>query len=617
MSESIRFFDFALVSNFVNCQPKFKQMTFLDKLAAIRKQMQQDNVAAYIISSADPHISEYLPDRYKCIAFASGFTGSAGTLVITHDFAGLWTDARYFVQGAEQLEGSGFELVKLNAQAMPEYIDWLIARLPAGATVAFDANIISVQLAQLLEQSFAPLSISVDGGKDYLDAIWEGRAALPTESAFLLEDSITGKSIAAKLMEVRAMMQKHRASVHFVSSLDDIAWLFNIRGCDVHCNPVVLAFALITADSCTLYIDLGKLNEQGIKRLTEAGVQVASYVQAGQALAALKTDETILIDPKRTCFAMFSKLPNGIKIVLDVNPSTVFKGVKNAVEQEHTRHTMVRDGVALTKFFKWLEEQVDQEEITEVSLAKNLRDFRAEQVGFVGESFDTIAGYKEHGALPHYKATPESDVRLTRDGLFLLDSGGQYQTGTTDITRVVSMGNITDAQRKDYTLVLKAMIEGSTVRFPKGTKGYQIDAVTRRPMWEHGLNYGHGTGHGVGFFLNVHEGPQVFNPSNLPVAVELGMITSIEPGLYRPQQHGIRIENLVLTVADQVNEFGEFYAFETLTICYIATDLVDSAFLDEKHITWLNNYNRWVYEKLSPSLSPDEAAWLKHKTKAI
>lgn len=592
-------------------------MTFSDKLAAIRKQMQADNVSAYIIASADPHISEYLPDRYKSIAFTSGFTGSAGTLVITADFAGLWTDARYFVQAAEQLSGSGFELVKLNAQAMPEYIDWLLEKLPAGATVAFDANIISVQLAQLLQQSFQPVNISVNGDKDYLDAIWADRASLPSGTAYLLDEHITGRSVADKLADVRSAMRKNRTSLHFISSLDDIAWLFNIRGCDVHCNPVVLAFALISLDGCTLYIEPSKLTQAAIEQFQAAGVSVKSYDRAAEALSTLASAESILIDPKRTCFAMFSRLPEGLNIVMDTNPSTTLKGVKNEVEIENTRRTMLHDGIALTRFFKWLEENVGKEKISEVSVAHTLREFRAGQPGFVGESFDTIAGYKEHGALPHYKATDESDVELTADGLFLLDSGGQYQTGTTDITRVISLGNITPQQCKDYTLVLRGMIEGATTRFPKGTKGYQIDAITRRPLWDHAMNYGHGTGHGVGFFLNVHEGPQVFNASNLPVAIETGMITSIEPGLYRPNQHGIRIENLVLTVTDQTNEFGEFYKFETLTICYIETALIDKSLLEKSHVTWLNSYNAWVYEKIAPSLSAEEALWLKKKTEAI
>ncbi len=591
-------------------------MTFLNKLEEIRIQMKNDGVSAYVIPSADPHISEYVPDRYKCIEFASGFTGSAGTLVITADFAGLWTDARYFVQAAEQLAGSGFELVKLRAQATPEYIDWLLERLPDHAVVAFDANLISVQLAELLANSFAVADISVSD-KDYLDSIWNGRPALPAAKAWLLNTEITGNATADKLTGIRSVMKRHRAAYHLVSSLDDIAWIFNIRGADVKCNPVVLAFALISTDDCTLFIDEQKLSDSDKMSLSSAGVQLCAYENVYATVESIQHDASILIDPKRTCQALFRRIAPSIKVIFDTNPSTAFKAIKNDVEVANTRKTMIQDGVALTRFFRWLEEAVVNETVTEISVAERLRQFRAENEGFVGESFDTIAGYREHGALPHYKATPASDVRLLSEGLFLLDSGGQYATGTTDITRVVSLGKLTEEEARDYTLVLRGMIEGSTARFPKGTKGYQIDAITRKPLWDHALNYGHGTGHGVGYFLNVHEGPQVFNAANIPVEIETGMITSVEPGLYRPYKHGIRIENLVLTVKDEVNEFAEFYTFETLTVCYIDTALIKKDLLLSSHIDWLNSYNAWVFNQLASSLSTAEQEWLLKKTAAI
>lgn len=592
-------------------------MTFQDKLTAIRGRMRAEQIAAYIIPSADPHISEYVPERYKCIEFASGFTGSAGTLVITHDFAGLWTDARYFVQAEEQLKGTGFELVKLKAQAVPEYIDWLLERLPEGATVAFDANLISVQLAELLYNSLSLADINIDADKDYLDDIWSGRPALPAARAYLLDTDTAGKSVVEKLTQVRKVMDKQRSAWHLVSSLDDIAWIFNIRGGDVKCNPVVLAFALISKDTCTLYINEEKLGDTEKISLSGAGIQLAGYENVSAALRSLDSQSSILIDPKRTCFGMFQTLPEGLKIVFDTNPSTALKAVKNATEIGNTRRTMVGDGLALTRFFKWLEENIDRGDLTEISVAEKLRDFRAAGKDFVGESFDTIAGYKEHGALPHYKASVASDSTLKAEGLFLLDSGGQYRGGTTDITRVVSLGKLTGEESNDYTLVLRGMIDGSTTRFPKGTKGYQIDAITRKPLWDHALNYGHGTGHGVGYFLNVHEGPQVFNAANIPVEIEPGMITSIEPGLYRPFKHGIRIENLVLCVPDEINDFGEFLAFETLTVCYIDSSLVNKELLSTFHISWLNKYNQWVFDSLSPELNGEEREWLKAKTAAI
>ncbi|HEY1024261.1 MAG TPA: aminopeptidase P family protein [Sphingobacteriaceae bacterium] len=592
-------------------------MTYQEKLDAIREQMNADGVSAYIIPSADPHISEYLPDHFKCITFASGFTGSAGTLVITLDHAGLWTDFRYFVQAEEQLKDSGYSLMKLQAQGMPEYINWLSERLEKGSTVAFDGKLVSVQLAEVLYGQLASKGVWLLSDRDYLDAIWKKRPELPKSAAYLIDESITGQSITNKISEVRRAIEREGARYHLISSLDDIAWLFNIRGSDVKCNPVVLAFALITPERVSLFIDQEKLNAEEKALLTDEGVSLEPYTGVNAALSAVPAGSTIFIDPKRNCFTLSRLLENGVNVVQGTNPTTVFKARKNQVEIDNTRQTMLKDGVALTKFFKWLEENIGKQKITEISVADRLYQFRAEQKGFIGESFDTIAGYREHGALPHYKATTDSDAELQTEGLFLVDSGGQYWGGTTDITRVVSLGNPTDEERRDYTLVLKGMIDGSTARFPKGSRGYQIDAITRKPLWEHGINYGHGTGHGVGYFLNVHEGPHVFNASNLPTEIELGMITSVEPGIYRPGKHGVRIENLVLTIEDEQNEFGQFYTFETLTVALIDTAPVKKELLEEKHITWLNNYNKRVKEELGPFLTNDERIWLEQKTAAI
>ena len=591
-------------------------MKYIEKLASIRQVMKEKGVDAYIIPSSDPHISEYLPDRYKCIAWTSGFTGSAGTLVITQDFAGLWTDSRYFVQANEQLAGTGFELVKLQAQGKPEYATWLANKLEKGQLVAFDGNLAAVAVAQAVQDELLPLGIQVDGHIDILADIWEGRPALPTAKAYLLDVATTGQSTKDKLAAIRGKLKAKRTTTHFVSSLDDLAWILNIRGNDVKCNPVVLGFLLIDGDKNTLYIQSGKLSDADIASLNASGVTVEEYEKAFEAIRQINS-ENILLDPKRTCFAIYDAVPDSVKIIEDLNPSTLLKAVKNETELEHTRNAMRKDGVALTKFFKWLEENVASGNLSEISIAERLQQFRSELDGFVDISFDTIAGYLEHGALPHYKATDESNATLKPEGLLLVDSGGQYLDGTTDITRVVSLGNITAEERVDYTLVLKGTIEGSTAIFPKGTRGYQIDAITRHPLWSKLRNYGHGTGHGVGFFLNVHEGPHVFNSAAIDIPVEAGMITSIEPGLYREGQYGIRIENLVHSKVIESNYFGEFMDFETLTICYIATDLVDKTILDQKHIDWLNQYNSWVFDQLSPSLSEEEKTWLADKTKAI
>lgn len=591
-------------------------MSHLERLAQIRAAMKSQGIDAYIIPSSDPHISEYLPERYKCIAWVSGFTGSAGTLVITQDFAGLWTDARYFVQANEQLAGTGFELVKLKTQGAAEYADWLSEQLEEGAQVAFDGNLASLLVAHTVKSILEPLQIKVNGHVDLLSAIWNDRPELPQVKAFLLDESTTGQSTTSKLAAVRQILAKARVESHFISSLDDVAWLLNIRGQDVPCNPVVLSFVYLSQDKAILFIADGKLSPEDIAILNSQGVEIADYEAALEFVKNIDT-ASIVIDPKRTCFAIYDSIPSSVKIVEKINPSTSLKAIKNEVEINHIRQTMINDGVAMTKFFKWLEEAIGQEELSEISIAEKLQGFRAEQDGFVDVSFSTIAGYLDHGALPHYHATEQSNYTLKPEGLLLVDSGGQYKTGTTDITRVISLGNITQEEKDDYTIVLKGTIEGSQAIFPVCSKGYQIDAITRRPIWATLRNYGHGTGHGIGFFLNVHEGPHVFNPTPTDIAIEEGMITSIEPGLYREGKHGIRIENLVLAKKHDNSIFGDFMNFETLTICYIDTDLVNKDLLGQEHIDWLNDYNQFVFDKLSPHLTTAEASWLANKTKAI
>jgi len=591
-------------------------MTYLERLSAIRKQMKADQVAAYIIPSADPHISEYLPEHYKCIPFLSGFTGSAGTLVVTEDFAGLWADFRYFEQAADQLADTGFELVKQKVQHAPEYIEWLTEKLDSGATIATNEKLLSVLLGGLFTQQFSLKGISLVD-KDYISPIWADRPALPNEKAFLIADEFIGESVAEKLASIREKLSLAGATTHLVSSLDDIAWLFNLRGKDVSYNPVVLGFALIDQDHAKLFISEKKLNAQEKEQLLHSGVEVFDYSEIEDALINIPKNSAILIDPKRNCYAYVKLLPPTVRIIKDTNPSTNFKAVKNDTELANTRSAMLKDGVAITQFLKWLSENIGKIEITELSAAAQLRSYRTAQEGFIGDSFNTISAYQAHGALPHYAASAESNSVVEAKGLFLVDSGGQYFYGTTDITRTIPMGQNTDEEATDYTLVLKGMIDGCKSRFPKGTCGYSIDAITRKPLWDYALNYGHGTGHGVGYLLNVHEGPQVFNPTATPVAIALGMITSIEPGLYRPGKHGIRIENLVNTITYVSNEFNEFYAFECLTIAPISTKIAKKELLENSQIAWLNAYNQSVYEKLSPFLSTEEANWLEGETRAI
>lgn len=592
-------------------------MTHIEKLHAIRSLMKEQNIDAYIIPSSDPHISEYLPEYYKCIAWTSGFTGSAGTLVITQKFAGLWTDSRYFVQANDQLANSGFELVKLKVQHMPEYVNWIADQFTTGGVIAFDGNLASIAVATAIQSTLSPIGFQINGHVDLLSPNWNNRPALPTESAYTLPISITGKSTADKLTLVREQLKQKRVTCHLISSLDDIAWLLNIRGTDVPCNPVTLSFVYIDAHQVTLFIDRAKLDTATVQELNGFGITLAAYTSLPQAIAAIPTGSSILLDPKRTCFATYDSIPKTVSIKEDMNPSTLLKSIKNEVEIAHERQAMINDGVAMTKFFKWIEENVATGTLTELNIADHLFGLRAAQPGFKDISFNTIAGYKDHGALPHYSADEKSSYDLKTEGLLLVDSGGQYETGTTDITRVVALGTPTQEEKDDYTIVLRGTIEGSMAIYTKGTRGYQIDAITRRPIWATLRNYGHGTGHGVGFFLNVHEGPHIFNPTPTDIAIEKGMITSIEPGLYREGKHGIRIENLVLAKDLDSNQFGDFMDFETLTICYIATNLVDKKWLEQTHIDWLNQYNEWVYTSLRDLISTDEALWLREKTKAI
>lgn len=591
--------------------------TYKERLAALRTLMQDQQIDAYIIPSADPHISEYLPKHYQSIAYSSGFTGSAGTLVITRDFAGLWTDARYFVQANEELLDSGFELVKLKVQHTPEYIEWLCATLPTGSTIAFDGKTIPVVIARELINYLQPRKMIINGRVDLLNEIWADRPPLPKEMAYLIPPSTTGESTKSKLERVRQQIAKSGATSHLISSLDDIAWIFNIRGADVKCNPVVLSFAFITPTETHLFIDADKLKDTDQENLLADGIEIDPYESIFDFIRLLDPDETVYIDPKRTCYTLFTMIPQYDRIIEGCNPSTSFKAIKNTIELDNIRQTMTKDGLALTRFFKWFEEQLGQEELTELSVVEKLLEFRRQQQGFLNESFDTIAAYKAHAALPHYKPTERSNAKIEAEGLFLLDSGGQYLTGTTDVTRVIPCGAYTEEEKRDYTLVLKGMIEGCTAIFPTGSKGYQIDAITRKPLWDHMLNYGHGTGHGVGFFLNVHEGPQVLNPNNINVAIEEGMVTSVEPGLYREGEYGIRIENLVLCRQYGDSPFGHFMSFENLTLCYIDTSLVVIHLLEEKQIKWLNRYNKKVYDILSAHLEEEEIKWLKIKTLPI
>ncbi|KVD49062.1 peptidase M24 [Burkholderia sp. MSMB1072] len=591
------------------------------RLALLRDAMARENLAAYLVPSADPHLSEYLPERWQARRWLSGFTGSVGTLVVTADFAGLWVDSRYWVQADAELAGTGVQLMKMTGgQQSAPHVDWLARNVAAGATVGVDGAVLGVAAARGLTAALSARGIALRTDVDLLDAIWPERPGLPGDAVFEHVAPQADTTRASKLADVRRAMHAQGAQWHFVSTLDDLAWLFNLRGADVNFNPVFVAHAMIGTDRATLFVADGKVPPALAASLAQDGVDVRAYDAARASLAALPDGATLLIDPRRVTFGTLEAVPAGVKLIEAVNPSTFAKSRKTSAEIEHVRVTMEHDGAALAEFFAWFEQAVNRETITELTIEEKLTAARARRPGYVSASFATIAGFNANGAMPHYHATRESHATIAGDGLLLIDSGGQYMTGTTDITRVVPVGTVSDLQRRDFTIVLKSMMALSRARFPRGIRSPMLDAIARAPMWAAGLDYGHGTGHGVGYFLNVHEGPQVIShyaPAEPYTAMEEGMITSIEPGVYRPGQWGVRIENLVVNRAAGQTEFGDFLAFETLTLCPIDTRCVLIEMLHDEERAWLNTYHATVRERVGRHLSGDAKAWLDARTQPI
>ncbi|KWE66011.1 peptidase M24 [Burkholderia ubonensis] len=591
------------------------------RLALLRGAMARENLAAYLVPSADPHLSEYLPERWQARRWLSGFTGSVGTLVVTADFAGLWVDSRYWVQADAELAGSGVQLMKMTGgQQSAPHVDWLAQNVPSGATVGVDGAVLGMAAARALSAALSARGIALRTDLDLLDAIWPERPGLPDDAVFEHAAPQADTTRASKLADMRRAMRAQGAQWHFVSTLDDLAWLFNLRGADVSFNPVFVAHALIGAERATLFVAGGKVSPALAASLAQDGVDVRAYDAARAALAALPDGATLLIDPRRVTYGTLEAVPAGVKLIEAVNPSTFAKSRKTAAEIEHVRVTMEHDGAALAEFFAWFEQAVNRDTITELTIDERLTAARARRPGYVSPSFATIAGFNANGAMPHYRATPESHATIAGDGLLLIDSGGQYVSGTTDITRVVPVGRVGDLQRRDFTIVLKSMMALSRARFPRGIRSPMLDAIARAPMWAAGLDYGHGTGHGVGYFLNVHEGPQVIShyaPAEPYTAMEEGMITSIEPGLYRPGKWGVRIENLVVNRAAGQTEFGDFLAFETLTLCPIDTRCVLVEMLHEEERVWLNAYHATVRERVGRHVSGDAKAWLEARTQPI
>ena len=587
-----------------------------ERMHALRMTFPPNYIKAFIIPSTDPHLSEYVAPHWMSREWISGFTGSAGTVVVLMNEAGLWTDSRYFLQAAKELEGSGITLYKEMLPETPSITKYLSQKLKPGESVSIDGKMFSVQQVEQMKEELAAYSLQVDLFGDPLKRIWRDRPSIPNSPAFVYDIEYAGKSCEEKVTAIRAELTKKGAYALFLSALDEIAWTLNLRGNDVHCNPVVVSYLLITQDDVIYFISPEKVTKEVNEYLKEQHVKLKNYDEVETYLNTF-TGRNILIDPKKTNFAIYSAINPKCNIIRGESPVALLKAIRNEQEIAGIHAAMQRDGVALVKFLKWLEEAVPSGKETELSVDRKLHEFRAAQPLYMGESFDTIAGYKEHGAIVHYSATPESDVPLQPKGFLLLDSGAQYLDGTTDITRTIALGELTEEEKTDYTLILKGHIALAMAKFPVGTRGAQLDVLARMPISKYGMNFLHGTGHGVGHFLSVHEGPQSIRMNENPVVLQPGMVTSNEPGVYKAGSHGIRTENLTLVCKDKEGMFGDYLKFETITLCPICKKGIVKEMLTNEEIEWLNNYHQIVYEKLSPNLNEEEKVWLQEATASI
>lgn len=596
--------------------------TILKRLADLREVMRREKLDAFIFPSTDPHNSEYVPDRWKGREWISGFNGSAGTAVVTMGKAALWTDSRYFLAAGKQLEGTGFELMKLKIKGTPTIAQWLGGQLKdKNAQVGVDGMCNNVQSVEaLINELRRDGGITVRTNFDPLKEIWRDRPAIPEDKVRGHPLEYAGEDTKSKIQRVRKALRELHADGMLVSALDDIAWLLNMRGSDVHCNPVFVAYVLISSDSVTLYINKVKISLKAEVYLASQGVRIADYDKIGDGLRDY-FEYNILLDPVETSYTLYNIAASGnshIKeIVRHTSPIPAMKAIKNETEINGYRSAMLKDGIAMVKFLKWLKPAVEAGGQTEISIDKKLTGLRAEQPLFRDISFDTIAGYGYHGAIVHYEATPETDIPVEPHGLLLLDSGAQYEDGTTDITRTIALGPITEEMRHVYTLVLKGHIQLELAKFPDGASGTQIDALGREAMWREGMNFLHGTGHGVGSYLNVHEGPHQIRMEYMPAPLRAYMTVTDEPGLYLEGKFGVRVENTLLIKPYMSTEFGDFLQMEPLTLCPIDTTPVDKTMLLPEEVDWLNNYHKHVYETLAPHLDEDERAWLEDNTKEI
>ena len=583
--------------------------------------MREYNIQAYLIPSSDPHQSEYVPQCWQRRPWISGFTGSMGDVLVTLKDAGLWADGRYFLQAADQLKGSGIKLYKMAQPGVPALNEFLEKNLGKGQALGIDPQTVSIRRAKELETALHAAGATLNSiPTNLVDAIWTDRPELPSDEVMALPTRFAGESVPTKLARVRKEMKARNADAHFISALDGVAWLFNLRGRDVPYNPVLISYALVTAKTAVLFIDPGKV-PSSVARSLAREVEFRPYGDVAAALQALGREKQRVWVDDASVSRWAADLLSGADLVMETSPVTLMKARKNDVEIQGMRQSHIRDGAAMCRFLSWLDSTVGKKDITEISAADKLEEFRRTGEHFQGLSFNTISGYAEHGAIIHYSVTPETDVPLRADGLYLIDSGAQYLDGTTDITRTVLLGKKASAEQKDrFTRVLQGHIRLARVRFPQGVTGGRLDVLARTALWNIGLDYNHGTGHGVGSFLNVHEGPRsISTAKDTGLPIEAGNIFSNEPGYYKPGGYGIRLENLVLVKQNGVS--GEnglpYYEFETLTVCPIDTRLVDARLLDPEERTWLNAYHKDVYRKIAPQLDSRERGWLKRACRAI
>ena len=590
-----------------------------ERIAALREAMKQHKIDAYIIPTSDPHMSEYPADCWKYREWISGFTGSAGTVIITADKAGLWTDSRYFLQASTQLEGTGIELFKMMLPETPTIPEFLTHELKEGQTVGLNGETYSLADARSLEKALAEKEIKLNTNASLIDPIWKERPAIPEAPMFEMPIELSGKSTEDKLLDINKMLHKVGADCTILSALDEVAWTFNIRGTDVAYNPVVISYAFVSEKESVLFVNPKKIPAEIAEHLKKEGVTLADYGMLATFLSLLPERTRVFIDSKRTNVAIYNALPKSSILIEGISPANHLKSIKNEAEIKGFRNAVLKDGIAMTKFYFWLEKMLKAgEKVTELSAAAKLTALRSEQPQYVMDSFASISSYGPHGAVVHYSPTPETDTELKTDSLYLLDSGAQYLDGTTDITRTIALCDEPSEQmKKDFTRALKGTIGIAKCKFPAGIRGCLIDAFARKALWDAGINYLHGTCHGIGHCLNVHEGPQSIRMEENPVILEPGMVMSDEPAMYRPGEYGIRTENMILIREDSETEFGKFLGFETLTLCYIDTKLVIPSMLSVREHAWLNKYHQMVYDLVSPHLNEEEKAWLKEKTAEI